>query len=170
MDKTVRFHYLVANYHKVNYTSNYVFGKTIDGIVYAAVWENVKVENLLFLAKLDRASKKNSANKEERDYSLRYEATSSRWTYISINANNVFPLCTEITLKEYMKKHKKNKGEAFEALVAKFLKGTQNEISNLRFDKGGDITVDGKSYLVKFNRASFATETAIESAKFEKGI
>jgi hypothetical protein len=95
---------------------------------------------------------------------IKYRSTRAKIAYLESQAVQIIDLCTIAELKSqcrqkvnrYGKPYTENCGECFEWLIAERLGGVQNEKANLKHTEGGDITVNGIAYQVKYERAGIA--------------
>lgn len=144
----------IKNYHATAYTNKYIIGVEEDGLVYAYIIElSESGLNFLFSDKpqnsKDGIKIKYRSNKDKRKFLLR-------------NCLQAFTIATiaEFTAMRRTKVNRKgelyteNKGECFEWLISEYLHGTQNDKSNVSYQDGGDITVNGVHYQVKYESAT----------------
>ena len=72
------------------------------------------------------------------------------------------PLCSEAYFNDMVESCKYNRGEVFEKLVTEHF-GQVWTKDNLPFTEGGDLTVDGVAYQLKYQKATFCNEKSIAS-------
>lgn len=98
------------------------------------------------------------------EYSYRYRSTAARFNLETVEH---FYIGTVADIKAKaiemanngIRRH--NMGDAFELMCAERLNATQNELSNLCYTEGGDITTeDGTQYQVKYNKGRFTVKGA----------
>jgi len=101
-----------------------------------------------FILKLDKASR-------GQGYSLRFCPNATQKTFLLTKGAKA--ICSKAYFDEMVKESKYNKGEIFEKMVTE-LYGQEWEKDNLPFTEGGDLEVYGKSYQIKFEKATFTNE------------
>lgn len=147
--------YLVNKYIEKEYTSSYIFGNAVKGIVYAARVENAAAL-LPAIAYLDKASSKNGGT-----YSLKYRPNLTQWSLICSQAVEIRPVCTLEYFENLFKTSKYNRGQIFEKLVAQVFGGELESRSNLTFVNGGDMNLNGVAYQIKYTKATFTDERTL---------
>lgn len=145
---------MAEKYHMNAYTGNYIFGWFEKGLVLMATVEDIKA--LERFTKLDTSSR-------GAGYSLRFKPSRSQKEMLKFY--NLEVLCSKEYFEEVYKNCKYNRGEVFEKLVTEKFNQVW-EKDNVPFWKDGDITVNGKSYQIKFEKATFTTEKQL--AKLSK--
>ena len=152
--------FLIANYNRLAYTHDYVFGYVQNHTVYAAVVRDC-ADLLHALTYLDRASAKNGGT-----YSLKYRATGAIIAVLTARAEKVVAVCSEAYLEDEKARTRHNRGQIFEELVASVLGAKLNTKSNLKFTDGGDIIeADGRQLQVKFTKATFTDERTLHNLR-----
>lgn len=149
--------YLISEYSRLAFTSNYVFGYAESGMIYAAMIENAD-EILPYVTCLDRASSKNGGT-----YSLKYKPTKAIAAILRAHASKVFAVCSVEYLESLNKANRQNRGQIFEAMVAKILKAETPKAKNAKFTDCGDIIVNYRHYQVKYAKATFTDERTLKN-------
>ena len=146
INKNAIFENLVTFYHKASFTDNYIFAFVFKGVVYM-----VKAGSCDFNkgVKLDKASR-------GAGYSIRFKP--NKTDKINLLALGAKVLCSEEFFNELVKNSKYNKGEIIEKLVTEYY-GQEWEKDNVPFTEDGDLTINGKAYQIKFEKATFINET-----------
>ena len=137
---------LANRYHANAFTNNYIFGWTEKGLVYMATVENC--QNLASYIVLDKASRNGG-------YSIRFKPNRTVKEMLKFAKCEI--LCSKEYFEKTVKNSKYNRGEIFEKMVTEKF-GQEWEKDNVPFTKDGDLTVNGKAYQIKFEKATFATE------------
>ena len=143
---------LINRYNALAYTHNYIFGFAYEGNIYVLTTTS---EILPYILKLDVASR-------GAGYSLRFKPVKAQKVFM---LNNSEILCSEKYFNEIVKNSPYNNGEIFEKLITEKF-GQKWIKDNVPFTKAGDIEVNGISYQIKFEKATFTNEKSL--AKFEK--
>lgn len=139
---------MIDRYNELAFTHNYIFGFVVGGTVYMVE----TAETVLpYILKLDRASR-------GQGYSLRFCPNKQQKNFLMGLGAKV--LCSEKFFNESVKESKYNKGEIFEKLVTEFF-GQTWEKDNLKFTEAGDLDANGKSYQLKYERATFTNEKTL---------
>lgn len=147
---------LIQDYLDDAYTNNFVFGKSVQGMVYCAVCHGVNSELLNAVT-----TSGTTGHRYNNCESVRFTPNKAQWEIITRMAEKVFPLCSLQYLESWGKEHKKNRGEAFEELACKAMNGILNNCPNTRFDQGPDFTAHGVPYQAKYYRATVVTEETL---------
>ena len=136
---------MIDFYNEKSYTHSYIFGVSYKGTVYAV---KATSDVLPYVLTLDKASRGAGA-------ALKFKPNNNqRLMLIAMGAKAV---CTTAQLEAQFKATKYNRGEIFEKLVTEMY-GQQWEKDNIPFTDAGDIEVDGISYQIKYEKASFINE------------
>lgn len=146
---------LINRYNKVAFTHEYIFGFTDRHNVYVCF---AQADILPYICCLDKVS---SARKG--GYSLRFKPNKNQKELLKMQ--KAFILCSEEYFESLFANSKYNRGEIFEKLVTEYF-GQVWEKDNIPFTKAGDIEVDGIAYQIKYQKATFCTESSI--ANLEK--
>lgn len=146
---TTIFKMLIDRYNAVSFTHNYIWGFTYKKVVYMATTTS---EVLPYVCKLDKASR-------GAGYALRFCPNAQQKLLLLAGAK---PLCSETYFNETVESCKYNRGEVFEKLVTEHF-GQVWTKDNLPFTEGGDLTVDGVAYQLKYQKATFCNEKSIAS-------
>ncbi len=140
---------MIDKYNTKAFTHEYIFGFTLNHIVYMV---KTNAEILPYILKTDRASR-------GQGMSLRFCPTKAQKIRL-LSENCVTALCSDKYFTEMWKESKYNKGEIFEKLVSEYF-GIKWEKDNIPFTKGGDIEIDGIAYQIKFEKATFTNEKTL---------
>lgn len=152
--------YLNREYHKIAATHNWVLGKPIAGLVYAARVENASLALLNAITTTSRASNKNGGR-----VAVRFIPNKAQWALISTEATEIKAVCSVEYLETYAKENGINRGQAFENLACQAWGGTLASKANLKFTDGGDFTIDGKEYQAKYTKATVIDERTLMNLK-----
>jgi hypothetical protein len=143
----------MKNHFETAATHNYIMGVEHNGKVTAyAVTLDFSGFCFLFSDK---------PTESKRATVVKYRSNKAKREYLASHATAVYEVCTIEELKSscrvktnrYGKTYTENCGECFEWLMAKLMGGRQNDKANLKYTDGGDITVNGIAYQVKYERA-----------------
>lgn len=145
---TTIFNHLIAEYNRLAYTHEYIFGFAHKGNVYAV---KANKDVLPYVLKLDKASR-------GAGYSIRFCPTNAQKLYlISLGAEVV---CSERYFLNLVADSTYNKGEVFEKIETE--KAGQTWVKdNVPFTIDGDLTVDGVAYQIKYQGATFTNEKTL---------
>lgn len=146
MNKTT----MIREYHKLSAADYYIIGFELDGYVYAVKQKRIYSKYL----KADRESTKNGGANI-----LRLTLTKKQKQAL---AKKLLPIATIEEMENI-----KNRGEWFESLIHKIY-GQSYKKDITRFDKCGDIEIDGMQVQLKFERATVANERTIKKIKRER--
>lgn len=156
----MRLHYLLEKYHGLSYTDNYIMGRPIGGLVYAARLDGVDLATLVAVATLGKASSKNGGT-----VSVRFQPNLEQWAYITAHAVEVRVICSVDFLEKWAKEHGKNKGQAFEILTCEAWGGELESKPNAKFTEAGDMYINGEAYQAKYYKATFTDERTLMNLK-----
>lgn len=150
-------HYELATaYNAIAHTHNYCFGYTAHGSVFAVLVSDLSLDHLLALTQTDIASQKNGGTT-----SFKYRQNSDRIALLNRIGTAVKELCTVDHLETLYAESKRNRGQIFEGLVAQAFGMTLEDKENLPFTQGGDATLNGIEYQIKYTRATFSDERTL---------
>lgn len=152
--------YLNSEYHKMTATHNWVLGKPIAGLVYAARIENASLALLNAITTTSRASNKNGGR-----VSVRFIPNKAQWAMVTADASEIKAVCTVEFLETYARDNGINRGQAFEILACKAWQGQLASKGNLKFTEGGDFTINGKEYQAKYTKATVIDERTLMNLK-----
>lgn len=138
---------LISRYSALAYTHDYIFGFAYKGNIYSYETCNLGAGMVL-----DTASR--GAGK-----SLRYKPTASEKKAI-VESGTAKLICSVEYFENEVKSSRYNKGEIFEKLVTEGF-GQEWVKDNVKFTQGGDVDHNGKSYQVKFEKATFTNEQTL---------
>ena len=144
---------MTDRYNTLAFTHNYIFGFTDRGVVYAVITDS---SVLPYALTLDRASSKNGGG-----YSVRFSPNKAQKEMLK-TAGKLIAVCSEDQFNEMVKTSKYNKGEIFEMLMTEYFGQTWTK-DNVPFTEAGDIEADGIAYQVKFQKATFCTESSLRN-------
>lgn len=93
---------------------------------------------------------------------IKYRSTSAKVEYLNAHASKMVDLMSIEELKASCrtkvnrkgKVYTENCGECFEWVIAQRFNGVQNTKSNLAHTNGGDLTIDGVQYQVKYEKGA----------------
>ena len=142
------FNEMLNKYNRLSFTHLYIFGFTFKGNVY---FVEVASTILPLILTLDSASR-------GQGFALRFNPTNKQ--KILLLSNGAHVLCSAEYFESVYNGSKYNRGEVFEKLITEKC-GQVWTKDNLDFWRGGDLTVDGKSYQIKFEKATFTNEKAL---------
>ena len=150
MTNTTMFRKMINDYERMAFTPNYIFGYESDGVIYFTVATS---EVLPYVATLDRAGHKD-------EYSLRFCPNKAQKNYLK--TLNCTPLCSKEYLEKLFKDSKYNRGELFEKLLSEEhgIAWTKDKVP---FTVAGDIEINGIAYQIKFQKATFTTESTLHN-------
>ena len=148
MTNLALFNEMISKYNQLAFTHDYIFGFEFMGNIYMV---ETTSEILPYVLKLDKASR-------GAGYSLRFKPNKSQ--KVLLMGKNTRILCSKEYFQDMVKDSKYNRGEIFEKLVTEFF-GQEWEKDNIPFTDDGDITVNGKSFQIKFQSATFTNEKTL---------
>lgn len=148
MTNTVLFEMMVNRYNELAYTHNYIYGFFFQNMVYMV---ETTAETMPYILKLDKASR-------GAGYALRFCPTVEQKTFLLTKGAKA--ICSKEFFDLTVKNSKYNKGEVFEKMVTEFY-GQKWEKDNVPFTQDGDLTVNGKAYQIKFEKATFTNEKTL---------
>lgn len=140
------FNEMLNAYESNAYTNEYIFGICYKGNIYMI---KTTSQLLALVLKLDKASR-------GKGYSLRFKPNNKIREMLLAEGAEL--ICSAEMFDELAKNSKYNKGEIFEMLVAEWF-GQEWEKDSVPFTEDGDITVNGIAYQIKYEQATFLTET-----------
>lgn len=141
---------MIREYHKFSAANYYIIGFELDGYIYAVKQKRLYGKYL----KTDRESTKNGGANI-----LRLTLTKKQKKTL---AKKILPIATSEEME-----NAKNRGEWFEKLIHTIYKQDYKKDA-VRFDKRGDIEIDGAQVQLKFERATVANERTIKKIKRER--
>lgn len=142
--------FMVQKYDLHNYTHLYIIGIKWRKQVIACVVTSAVLEKIVTL---DRASRGEG-------YSIRFKPNMKTRMYILRNALETFKICSVDELERVAKTEvgkRTNRGSAFEKLVTEYF-GQEWCKDSTSFALAGDIELNGKSYQIKYEGATFTNE------------
>lgn len=148
MMNTTLFKTMIDRYNELSYTHDYMFGFFYNGNVYMVETDN---RDLPYILKLDKASR-------GQGYSLRFCPTRSQKELLLSKGATL--ICSKEFFEISVKESIYNKGEIFEKMVTEYF-GQEWEKDNIPFTEAGDLTVNGFSYQLKFEKATFTNEKTL---------
>lgn len=142
------FNNLINRYNNLSFTHNYIFGFIYKKSVYAVVTTS---EVLPYILTLDAASR-------DAGYALRFNPTNEQKVFLLSKGAEL--ICSKEYFEQTVVESNYNKGEIFEKLCTENV-GQKWTKDNLPFTDGGDLTVDGIAYQIKFEKATFTNEKTL---------
>lgn len=142
------FNALLEKYNRLSFTHLYIFGFIFKGNVY---FVETTSKILPLILTLDTASR-------GQGYSIRFNPTIAQKTLLLSNGAKI--LCSVEYFESIVKESKYNKGEIFEKLITE-MNGQKWAKDNADFWKDGDLTVNGKSFQIKYEKATFTNEKTL---------
>ena len=139
------FEKLINSYNAATCTNHYIYGFCFQNMVYMV---EATEEIMPYILKLDRASR-------GAGYSLRFYPTTAQKAFLL--TKNAKVLCSKKFFETKVKRSKYNKGEIFEKMIVE-LHGQKWKKNNVPFTKDGDLTINGITYQIKFEKATFINE------------
>lgn len=139
---------LIEKYNKVSFAHNYILGFSDNGKIYAVITDETILSSV---CKIDKGSR-NGGN------SLRFIPTKKQKAILkSLN-----PICiTSIDdFTKQLQSFKYNKGELFEKLITELF-GQEWKKDFIPFTQAGDIVINDTPYQIKFQYATFVTESTL---------
>lgn len=140
---------LISKYDALSYTHEYIFGFESNG---AIVFTFASSDLLPYICKLDRASR-------GAGYSLRFKPDYQQKELLKLRELTV--LCSADFFRSTVKNSKYNAGEIFEKMVTEWF-GQEWKKDHTPFTKAGDIEIEGISYQIKFEKATFTNEKTLK--------
>ena len=141
---------VIRDYHKLSAADYYIIGFELNGYVYAVKQKRIYSKYL----KTDRESTKNGG------------ADILRLTFTKEQKKTLVKKLLPIATIEEME-NAKNRGEWFEKLIHTIYKQDYRK-DTTRFDKQGDIKIEGQEVQLKFERATVANERTLKKIKKER--
>ena len=142
------FNSLIEGYERHSFTNSYIFGFTYAG----NIWYVETTSKLLpMISKLDKASR-------GAGYTLRFKP--DRQQKLLLMAQGARTLCSKEFFEDLVKDSKYNKGEIFEKLITE-MNGQEWTKDKEPFWTDGDLTVNGKAFQIKFEKATFTNEKTL---------
>lgn len=140
---------LINHYNELAYTHNYIFGFEYKGNIYYVNTDNKYLEIILTLDKASRCA----------GYALRFKPT-NEIKQLMFTMFNPTLLCSKDYFNNECENSKYNKGEIFEKMITE-INGLKWEKDSKKFTECGDIEMNGKSYQIKFEKATFTNEKTL---------
>lgn len=148
MTNTALFQNMIDRYNALSFTHQYIYGFCYQNNVYMV---HADATLMPYVLKLDKASR-------GAGYSLRFCPTNEQKVLLIGKGAQI--LCSKDFFDETVASTIYNKGEIFEKMVTEFY-GQRWEKDNVPFTKGGDLTVNGIAYQLKFEKATFTNEKTL---------
>ena len=142
---TALFETMVRRYNELSYTHNYIYGFYFQNVVYMV---KTTEEIMPYILKLEKASR-------GAGYALRFKPNKNQKA--TLLAKGATVLCSKELFDETVKNSKYNKGEIFEKMVTEFYNQNWTK-DNIPFTESGDLTINGKAFQIKFEKATFINE------------
>ena len=112
---------------------------------------NATSEILPYVLKLDKASR-------GQGYSIRFSPNTDQ--KLLLIAKGATVLCSQMYFDTVVNNSKYNKGEIFERMVTEYY-GQEWTKDNVPFTEDGDLTVNGITYQIKYEKATFTNEKTL---------
>lgn len=139
---------MISKYNQLSATHSYIFGFVYKKNVYVV---EATSEVLPFILTLTEASR-------NQGYALRFAPTNEQKVFLL--SLNCAVICSKDYFNNVVDNSKYNRGEIFEKMITERCGQTWNK-DNVPFYEDGDITVDGKAYQIKFEKATFINESQL---------
>lgn len=150
MENTTLLQSMIDKYNKLSYTHKYVFGFHYKKNIYLV---EADAAILPFILTIEKASSKNGGG-----YELRFNPNNEQKVLLLSKGAQV--LCSKDFFDNTVTNSKYNRGEIFEKMVTEKC-GQMWKKDNIPFFMGGDLTVDGVAYQLKFEKATFVNENTL---------
>lgn len=137
---------LLNRYNRRAYCHKYIMGFIYKKVVYFAHCDERDLDRLVTVGECSRGG-----------YSIRFRPDNEMKASLLDRAE---VLCSASEFSAICEASKYNKGEVFEQMVTEHF-GQIWTKDSVPFWKGPDITVDGINYQIKFQEASFISESAL---------
>lgn len=148
MTNTALFQNMINRYNALSFTHQYIYGFCYQNNVYMV---HADATLMPYVLKLDKASR-------GAGYSLRFCPNNEQKVLLIGKGAQI--LCSKDFFDNMVASTIYNKGEIFEKMVTEFY-GQHWEKDNVPFTKGGDLTVNGIAYQLKFEKATFTNEKTL---------
>lgn len=139
---------MICRYNELAFTHRYIFGFYYQNNVYMVITDN---QVLPYVMKLDRASR-------GQGFSIRFSPTKEQKIFLLSKGATV--ICSKSFFENETRESKYNKGEIFEKMVTEYF-GKEWKKDHVPFTEDGDLTINGKAYQIKFEKATFANERTL---------
>lgn len=150
MENTALLQNMIDKYNKLSYTHKYVFGFHYKKNIYLV---EADAAILPFILTIEKASSKNGGG-----YGLRFNPNNEQKVLLLSKGAQI--LCSTDFFDNTVANSKYNRGEIFEKMVTEKC-GQMWKKDNVPFFMGGDLTVDGVTYQLKFEKATFVNEATL---------
>lgn len=148
MKNTALFKMMIDRYNELAYTHNYIYGFYFQNMVYMV---ETTAEDMPYICKLDKASR-------GAGYALRFCPNKSQKALLLTKGAKA--ICSKDFFDGTVKNSKYNKGEIFEKMVTEYFNQEWKK-DNVPFTEDGDLTVNGKAFQIKFEKATFTNEKTL---------
>lgn len=138
---------MIDRYNALAYTHDYIFGFQYKGNIYMA---QADADMLPSILKLDRASR-------GQGMALRFCPNTDTKLALLPKAE---VLCSTVYFDDMVDTTRYNKGEIFEKLVTERF-GQEWTKDHVPFTEAGDVDYKGKSFQVKYEKATFTNEKTL---------
>lgn len=139
---------MIEKYNYLSFTHRYVFGFSFKGNIYMVEATSDVLPYILSLTEASRGQ----------GMALRFAPRNDQKVLLLSKGAQL--LCSETYFEKTVADSKYNRGEIFEKMVTE-LAGQKWNKDNVPFTKGGDLTIDGIAYQIKFEKATFVNEKAL---------
>jgi len=148
MKNTALFKMMIDRYNELAYTHNYIYGFCFQNLVYMV---EATAEDMPYICKLDKASR-------GAGYALRFSPNKTQKALLL--AKGAKAICSKEFFEETVKNSKYNKGEIFEKMITEYFNQEWKK-DNVPFTEDGDLTINGKAFQIKFEKATFTNEKTL---------
>ena len=146
--------YMVTKYHKLSASHIYFFGFEFNGAVYAYTSKNLPRKVL----RTEKASSKNGGFRQ-----VKFRPTKF-WKMDMILSGKAVKVAD---MADFMALAPKNKGCKFEMWVTETYTSEKWVKDSVRFDKAGDVVINGENVQVKFEGAEVINERSLRNAYYD---
>lgn len=141
---------MLDKYNRLSFTHRYILGFHYKKNIYLV---ETDAAILPYVLTIEKASTKNGGG-----YGLRFNPNNEQKVLLLSKGAQI--LCSKDFFEDTAANSKYNKGEIFEKIVTEKC-GQVWKKDNLPFTAGGDLTVDGIAYQLKFEKATFVNEKTL---------
>lgn len=141
---------MLDKYNKLSFTHRYILGFHYKKNIYLV---EADASVLPYVLTIEKASSKNGGG-----YGLRFNPNNEQKVLLLSKGAQV--LCSKDFFDNAVMNSKYNRGEIFEKMVTEKC-GQMWKKDNIPFFMGGDLTVDGVAYQLKFEKATFVNEATL---------
>lgn len=147
--------YMITKYHKLSASHIYCFGITFEDGVYAYMSKHLPRKVL----RAEKASSKNGGYRQ-----VKFRPTKA-WKREMIESGKAIKVAS---MADFMALAPKNKGCKFEMWVTETYTTEKWVKDSVRFDKAGDVIINGENVQVKFEGAEVINERSLRNAYYDR--